>query len=88
MILNASDQTPNFPTLQPVVAQPVVPERMSGSPTVVRLDSLKADALLRGLIKLLVRRGVISGEDLQRTIANMVESGEINVTRDVDTTTI
>lgn len=82
------DLTSDLPTLQPMTSQTVVPERMSGSPMVVRLDALKADALLRGLIKLLVRRGVISGEDLQRTIANMVESGEISVVRDTDIGTI
>ena len=65
---------------QPVAAQTagagILPGRTLGG-TTQRLDSFKDRALLLALIKLLQRRGVFSPEDLQRTIATMVESGEI-----------
>ncbi|HJW08791.1 MAG TPA: hypothetical protein VJ483_04105, partial [Holophagaceae bacterium] len=78
---------PEFPTLQAPVAQTVVPERISGSP-MVRLDSVGAEGLTKALIKLLVRRGIITGEDMQRTVANMVESGEITVSRENNNPTL
>ncbi len=72
---------PQFPTLQAPVAQTVVPERISNSP-MVRLDSIGAEGLTKALIKLLIRQNVITGEDIQRTVANMVEAGEISVRRE------
>ena len=54
----------------------ILPGRTLGG-TTQRIDSFKDRALLLGLIKLLQRRGIFTPEDLQRTIAAMVESGEI-----------
>jgi hypothetical protein len=74
-----------LPTLQPPTIQTIVPERGGVTGGVqVRLDSVGAEGLTKALIKLLVRRGIITGEDLQRTVANMVEAGEISVVRDTN----
>ena len=54
----------------------ILPGRTLGG-TSQRIDSFKDRALLLGLIKLLQRRGIFTPEDLQRTIAAMIESGEI-----------
>ena len=54
----------------------ILPGRTLGG-TTQRIDSFKDRALLMGLIKLLQRRGIFTPEDLQRTIATMIESGEI-----------
>ena len=54
----------------------IMPGRTLGG-TTQRIDSIKDRALLLGLIKLLQRRGIFTPEDLQRTIAAMVDSGEI-----------
>ena len=54
----------------------ILPGRTLGG-TSQRIDSFKDRAVLLGLIKLLQRRGIFTPEDLQRTIAGMVESGEI-----------
>lgn len=54
----------------------ILPGRTLGGST-QRIETFKDRTLLLGLIKLLQRRGIFTPEDLQRTIAFMIESGEL-----------
>ena len=54
----------------------ILPGRTLGG-TIPRIESYRDRTVLLGLIKLLQRRGIFTTEDLQRTIAFMIESGEI-----------
>ncbi|HEU4951257.1 MAG TPA: hypothetical protein VFT46_04860 [Holophagaceae bacterium] len=59
-----------------VTGSGIVPGRTLGAPP-QRLEAYRDHTLLMGLIKLLQRRGIFTTEDLQRTLAFMVESGEV-----------
>jgi hypothetical protein len=45
--------------------------------TVRRLESYQTRSLVLGLIRLFQRRGVIGEDELQRLLANLIESGEL-----------
>ncbi|BDU69949.1 hypothetical protein GETHOR_20500 [Geothrix oryzae] len=47
------------------------------SQTVPRLETYQTRALVLGLIRLFQRRGIIGQDELQRLLANLIESGEI-----------
>ena len=69
--------SPAAPAPAPVPAtQDLVQSRMI-SESLRRLDSYKTRTLVKGLIRLLQRRGVLSQEELQRLLANLVDSGEL-----------
>ncbi|MGH7869079.1 MAG: hypothetical protein ACREP9_15930, partial [Candidatus Dormibacteraceae bacterium] len=59
----------------------ILPGRTTG-PGALRLDGYKDRALTMGLIKVLMRRGIFTMDDLQRTLANMVEAGEVGEDRE------
>ncbi|MCM2249494.1 MAG: hypothetical protein NDI58_02835, partial [Geothrix sp.] len=42
-----------------------------------RLESYQTRTLVLGLIRLFQRRGIIGQDELQRLLANLIESGEI-----------
>jgi len=72
------------PTVPPRPTPPVAPQvnpdlvhsRTMGL-TVRRLESYQTRSLVLGLIRLFQRRGVIGEDELQRLLANLIESGEI-----------
>jgi hypothetical protein len=44
---------------------------------ITRLESYQTRTLVMGLIRLFQRRGIIGQDELQRLLANLLESGEI-----------
>ena len=65
---------------QPPAATPAGPELVLGRTTgqsVRRMDTYQTRTLVLGLIRLFQRRGIIGDDELQRLLANLVESGEI-----------
>lgn len=60
----------------PPVTPDLVHSRTLGQ-TVRRLESYQTRALVLGLIRLFQRRGVIGEDELQRLLANLIESGDI-----------
>ena len=55
----------------------IIHERTSGTAPLRRLESYETRILVMGLIRLFQRRGVIGQDELQRLIANLIESGEL-----------
>lgn len=76
-----------FGFFDPAPAQPAQPAAPPANPDLIhsrtlgdtarRLESYHTRALVMGLIRLFQRRGVIGQDELQRLLANLVESGEI-----------
>lgn len=64
---------------EPVALPDLVHGRISGD-TVPRLESYQTRTLLLGLIRLFQRRGIIGKDELQRSIANLIEAGELKDT--------
>jgi hypothetical protein len=60
----------------PAAASNLVPERTIVQ-QVRRLESYQTRTLVLGLIRLFQRRGIIGQDELQRLLANLIESGEI-----------
>ena len=61
-------------------APPVNPELVhsrTNAQTVRRLEAYHTRALVFGLIRLFQRRGIIGQDELQRLLANLIESGEL-----------
>ena len=63
------------PMLAEYTSPGVLPERSLGV-RLPRLEDLKADSIIRGLVKLLARKNVVSIDELQHTLNIMIESGE------------
>ena len=55
----------------------IIHDRTSATAPLRRLDSYETRILVMGLIRLFQRRGVIGQDELQRLIANLIESGEM-----------
>lgn len=70
-----SPQKPR-PVAPPPIAQDFVPSRTLET-SVRRLESYQTRTLVLGLIRLFQRRGIIGQDELQRILANLIESGEI-----------
>lgn len=66
---------PNRPTA-PAVNPGLVHSRTSGQ-TIPRLETYQTRTLVLGLIRLFQRRGVIGQDELQRLLANLIETREI-----------
>lgn len=61
----------------PAPASPDLVHSRTLNDTVRRLESYQTRTLVLGLIRLFQRRGIIGQDELQRLIANLVESGEL-----------
>lgn len=73
---------PQAPRLQPAPTPGLVPERTLET-VVKRLDTYDTRILLLGLIKFMQRRGLVGDGELERLIANLVESGELRENREI-----
>ena len=71
---------PTVPARQAPPTPPVTPDlehSRTMSQAVRRLESYQTRSLVLGLIRLFQRRGVIGEDELQRLLANLIESGDI-----------
>ncbi|HEY3270038.1 MAG TPA: hypothetical protein VGJ89_02390 [Geothrix sp.] len=64
-------------TPRPAASSDLIFGRTTREPPVPPLESYQARALVLGLIRLFQRRGILGEDELQRLLANLVESGEI-----------
>ena len=62
----------------PLPQPQIIHARSAASEKVQPLESYATRALLLGLIKMLQRRGILGEDELQRGLANLIESGEVN----------
>jgi Type II secretion system (T2SS), protein E, N-terminal domain len=68
---------PPPPAPLPPPASPALVHSRTNDQVVRRLESYQTRTLVLGLIRLFQRRGIIGQDELQRLIANMLESGEM-----------
>lgn len=70
-------ETASAPRPAPQAASPDLVHSRTIGDTVRRLESYQTRTLVLGMIRLFQRRGLIGQDELQRLLANLVESGEI-----------